>query len=92
MEKNWLRQIEYLFEHLDLARLELEEIVEDMFAEMSEEERNQERQEGEPITEHDLVIAACEILGNDVLVDLKELLARNDIEVIRVGIDNYSEE
>ncbi|MBQ8283509.1 MAG: hypothetical protein IJX75_00295 [Clostridia bacterium] len=88
MEKNRLRQIEYLFEHLDLARLELEEIAEDMFAEMSEEERNQERQEGEPASEHDLVIAACENLVNEVLVDLKELLARNGIEVIRTGIDN----
>ena len=92
MEKKDLRQVEYLFEQLDLARLVLEEIAEEMFCEMSETEKSQEQQESEPITEHDLVIVACENLGNEVLVALKELLARNGIEVIRAGIDNYSED
>ena len=91
MDKKDLRQVEYLFEHLDLARLALEEIAEEMFREMSEAEKSQERQEGEPVTEHELVIFALENLGNDVLGSLRELLGRNDIEGIRAGIDNYSE-
>ena len=49
MEKKDLRQVEYLFEQLDLARLALEEIAEEMFCEMSEAEKSQEQQESEPM-------------------------------------------
>lgn len=88
MDKKNLRQLEFLFEHLDLACLALEDIAEEMFEGMSEEEKSRERVEGEPASEHDLITFVGEKLGNEVLGALKELLERNGYKAIRTGIDD----
>ncbi len=89
MEQNKLRQLSYLFEHLDLACLALEEIAEDMIDKVCDVGQPAELKEGESEIEHNLILIAAENLGNEVLYALKELLERNGIEAIRTGIDCY---
>ena len=87
MEQNTLRHLRYLFEHLDLACLALEEIAENMIDTVCDVGQPAELKEGELEIEYNLLAIAGEALGNEVLGSLKELLEQNGIEAIRAGVD-----